>query len=71
MKSAWRVIFIIVAIALGLALVCGIVGMITGASLPRIYGEFESFFEESYNINLDGFIHSWLPEVTAALLGML
>ena len=70
MKNAWRVVIVIIAIAFGLAIVCGVVGMITGAELSRIYGEFESYFGEAYNVDLGDFINVWLPEVLGTLRGI-
>jgi hypothetical protein len=52
-----------VGIVLAFAALCIIVGFITGAEPQRIYGVFERIFEQSYNINLDELINTWLPQV--------
>lgn len=67
MKGVWKVILTIVSIALVIAGLCIIVGMITGAEPERIYSVFERVFELRYNINLDELIHSWIPEVIATI----
>ena len=65
MKGIWKAVLTIVSIALAIAVLCIIVGMITGAEPERIYSVFERIFDLRYNINLDELIHSWIPEVIA------
>lgn len=67
MKGIWKAVLTIVSIALAIAVLCIIVGMITGAEPERIYSVFERVFELRYNINLDELIHSWIPEVIATI----
>lgn len=67
MKGIWKAVLTIVSIALAVAVLCIIVGMITGAEPERIYSVFERVFELRYNINLDELIHSWIPEVIATI----
>ena len=67
MKGIWKAVLTIVSIALAVAVLCIIVGMITGAEPERIYSVFERVFELRYNVNLDELIHSWIPEVVATI----
>ena len=67
MKRGWAIILSIVGVALGLAALCIIVGFITGADTVRIYSVIERIFEQSYNINLDELIHTWIPQVIETL----
>ena len=67
MKRGWKIVLTLVGIALGIALLCIIVGFITGAELERIYFVFERIFELEYNINLDELINSWIPQVIYTL----
>lgn len=63
MKRGWRIVMIIIGIAIAFAAVCIAVGMITGAEPSRIYSVFERLFELRYNINLDELINTWFPQV--------
>lgn len=63
MKKAWMIILGIVGVVLGIAALCIVVGMITGAEFQRIYSVFERVFEVRYNVNLDELINSWIPQV--------
>lgn len=58
MKKAWRVVLIIVLVALVLGAVCAAVGLITGADLPRIL----SVLDDRYGINL---YINWFNELMA------
>lgn len=69
MKNGWRIVMIIVGIALAFATVCIVVGLITGAEPSRIYSVFERLFEVRYNINLDELINSWIPQVIETVTG--
>ena len=71
MKRAWAIVLTIVGIAIGVAALCIIVGFITGAEFERIYSVFERIFEQSYNINLDELINSWLPQVINTIFGAM
>ena len=63
MKKGWRVILIIVAICIAFGAVCAGVGVLTGADTERIGAIIERRCEDRYNLDLDAFIHQWIPEV--------
>ena len=63
MKKGWRVIPIIVAICIAFGAVCAGVGVLTGADTERIGAIIERRCEDRYNLDLDAFIHQWIPEV--------
>lgn len=63
MKKGWRVILIIVAICIAFGAVCAGVGVLTGADTDRIGAIVERRCEDRYNLDLDAFIHQWIPEV--------
>ena len=67
MKKGWRIILIIVVIAILLAAVCAGVGFLTGANSARLLDGIEQFFATTYNIDFDMLINDWLPEVTGAV----
>ena len=62
MKKGWRVILIIVAICIAFGAVCAGVGVLTGADTERIGAIIERRCEDRYNLDLDAFIHQWIPE---------
>ena len=62
-KRGWKIVLTVVGIALAIAALCIVVGLITGAETERIYSVFERLFEVNYNINLDELINSWIPQV--------
>ena len=64
MKKGWKIILIIVAIAILLAAVCVGVGFLTGANTARLLDGIEQFFATTYNIDFDMLINEWLPAVT-------
>lgn len=70
MKKGWKIVLIIVAVALVLAAVCFGVGMITGANFDRITDGLEQFFAESYNIDFDSLVNEWIPGVWEAQVPM-
>ena len=63
MKKGWRVILIIVVICIAFGAVCAGVGVLTGADTERIGAIIERRCEDRYNLDLDAFIHLWIPEV--------
>ena len=63
MKKGWRVILVIVAICIAFGAVCAGVGTLTGADTDRIGASIERRCEDRYNLDLDAFIHQWIPEV--------
>ena len=62
MKKAWRVILVIVAIAITVGAVCAGVGMMTGADTDRIGAILEDKIAEQFNVDAYAFIHDWIPE---------
>ena len=62
MKKAWRVILVIVAIAITVGAVCAGVGLMTGADTERIGTILEERIAEQYNLDAYAFIHDWIPE---------
>ena len=62
MKKGWRVILVIVAICIAFGAVCAGVGVLTGADTDRIGAIVERRCEDRYNLDLDAFIHQWIPE---------
>ena len=67
MKKAWRVILVIVAIAITVGAVCAGVGMMTGADTDRIGTILEERIAEQYNLDAHAFIHDWIPEAVHAV----
>ncbi len=63
MKKGWRVILIIVVICIAFGAVCAGVGVLTGADTDRIGSIIERRCEDRYNLDLDAFLHQWIPEV--------
>lgn len=63
MKKGWRVILIIVVICIAFGAVCAGVGVLTGADTDRIGSIIERRCEVRYNLDLDAFLHQWIPEV--------
>ena len=57
MKKAWRVIIVIVLVAILLGAVCLGVGLMTGGDLPRIYSALDSRYhlEMYYNYGVEVF----------------
>lgn len=66
MKKGWRIILIIVAIALLLAAVCVGVGFLTGANSSRLIDGIEQFFATTYNIDFNTLINDWIPSVVGS-----
>ena len=63
MKKGWRVILVIVAICIAFGAVCAGVGVLTGADTERVGAIIERRCEDRYNLDLDAFLHQWIPEV--------
>ena len=63
MKKGWRIVLAIVAICIAFGAVCAGVGVLTGADTERVGAIIERRCEERYNLDLDAFIHEWVPEV--------
>lgn len=63
MKKGWRVVLVIVAICIAFGAVCAGVGVLTGADTERVGAIIERRCEERYNLDLNAFLHEWVPEV--------
>lgn len=72
MKKAWRIISVIVVIAIAIGAVSAGVGFLTGADFVRIDSTLNDRIAEKYNLDADAFIHEWIPQsaqiITDALL---
>lgn len=62
MKKAWRVILVIVIIAIAFGAVSAGVGVLTGADYERIGGVLEDRVAEKYNVDAEAFVYEWIPE---------
>lgn len=67
MKKVWRVILVIVVISIAVGAVSAGVGVLTGADFDRIGGILEEKVAEDYNVDLDAFIHQWIPEALGVI----
>ena len=67
MKKVWRVILVIVVISIAVGAVSAGVGVLTGADFDRIGAVLQNRVAEKYNVDLNAFIHEWIPE-TAGIL---
>ena len=63
MKKGWRIILVLVAICIAFGAVCAGVGVLTGADTERVGAIIERRCEDRYNLDLDAFLHQWIPEV--------
>ena len=63
MKKGWRIVLLLVAICIAFGAVCAGVGVLTGADTDRIGSIIERRCEDRYNLDLDAFLHQWIPEV--------
>ena len=63
MNKAWRVILIIVIIAVAFGAVSAGVGVLTGADFERISYAMQAHVAEHYDVDADLFIHEWVPEL--------
>ena len=64
MKKAWRVIMVIVVIAIAVGAVSAGVGVLTGADFQRIGETLNDQIAEKYNYDADAIIHEWIPQST-------
>ena len=71
MKRAWQIVLTVVGIALAFAVLCIIVGFITGAETERIYSVIERLFQQNYNIDLTELINTWIPQVIDTIIGAI
>ncbi len=69
MKKVWRVILVIVVISIAVGAVSAGVGVLTGADFDRVGAVLEENVAETYNVDLDAFIHEWIPEALDVILG--
>ncbi len=67
MKKVWRVILVIVVICVAVGAVSAGVGVLTGADFARIGSVFQERIAEQYNVDLNAFIHEWIPEAADVL----
>ena len=62
MKKMWRIVLIIVIICFAVGAVSAAVGLMTGADFDRIGAALEERVAEKHNVDLNAFIHDWIPE---------
>lgn len=67
MKKSWRVVLIIVIIAIAIGSVSAGVGVLTGADFERIGAVFQERAAEKYNLDLHAFLYEWIPQSLAAI----
>ena len=67
MKKSWRVVLIIVIIAIAIGSVSAGVGVLTGADFERIGSVFQEQAAEKYNLDLHAFLHEWIPQSITAI----
>ena len=67
MKKSWRVVLIIVIIAIAIGSVSAGVGVLTGADFERIGSVFQEQAAEKYNLDLHAFLYEWIPQSLAAI----
>jgi len=63
MKKIGRVITIILVVAIVVGTVCAGVGILTGADIARVTAVVENRVAVKYNVDLNAFLHVWIPEV--------
>lgn len=68
MKKAWRIIMVIVVIALAVGAVSAGVGILTGADIVRIGTTLNEQIAEKYNYDANAIIHEWIPQ-SAQIIG--
>ena len=71
MKKVGRLITIILVIAIVLGTVCAGVGILTGADIARVSAVIENRAAVKYNVDLDAFLHVWIPEVVRSFRQVL
>ena len=62
MKKGWNVILVIVVICIAIGAVSAGVGVLTGADFERIGSALEERIADKYNVDVNAFIHEWIPE---------
>ncbi len=67
MKKGWRVVLLIVLIAIAVGSVCAGVGVLTGADFERIGGVLQEQIAERYNVDAHAFLTEWIPEAFTAI----
>lgn len=68
MRRGWRIILIIVIIAVIIGAVSAGVGFLTGAEPERINNTLVTRIEDQFNVDPIAFVHEWLPETADILL---
>lgn len=63
MKKGWKIVLMIVIIAIAFGAVCAGVGALTGADADRIQSILIRRGEEKYNLDVQALFQVWLPEV--------
>ena len=67
MNKVWRVILVIVVISVAVGAVSAGVGIFTGADFVRIGAVLQEDVAKTFNVDLNAFIHEWIPEAFAVL----
>ena len=62
MKKMWRIILVIVVIAVAVGAVSAGVGILTGADFNRISMTLNDRIAVKYNLDADAFLHEWIPQ---------
>ena len=68
MRKAWRIISVIVIIAIAVGAVSAGVGFLTGADRVRIESTLSERIAEKYNLDAEAFIYEWIPQ-SAEIIG--
>jgi len=71
MRDGWKVVIIIVLIAVIIGAVSAGVGFLTGADSVRIGGVLEDRIAEQFNVDANAFVHEWIPESVEIILDSL
>ena len=62
MKKGWSIVLIIVVVCIAIGAVSAGVGVMTGADFERIGAALEARAADRYNVDLDAFLHEWIPQ---------
>ena len=62
MKKGWSIVLIIVVVCIAIGAVSAGVGVMTGADFERIGAALEARAADHYNVDLDAFLHEWIPQ---------
>ena len=62
MKQGWRIILVIVVIAIAVGAVSAGVGVLTGADFDRIGTVIQERTAEKYNVDVEAVFQQWVPE---------